>query len=177
MTVRFTYTQGAFKTAFAAHRTSMARAASEAMRTAATQIRSRGRAAIAAAGLPADWQMGFDAKVYPTGGDSLKAQLWVTGKGPLAVFEFGATIAGKPMLWIPVSGLPKGETPQSYGAPLYSVNRPGYPPMLAGGPPGHMVILFIGLTAVEIKKKLDLEAIVQAAADGLPATFASNLEG
>lgn len=79
----------------------MAHAASGAIKDAASEIKTKGRAAIAQGGFSSRWQNALQAKVYPQSGDSMDASAFIYHKIPYAgVFEDGATIAGK--LWLPI---------------------------------------------------------------------------
>lgn len=48
------------------------------------------------------------------------------------VFEYGATIHGKPLLWIPLTGagVPPGTRARDFGSPLFRVNRKSGAPLL-----------------------------------------------
>lgn len=120
-------------------------AATGAVRDAANLVKTRGRAEIGSAGFSARWQNALRVDVYPERGASLSPAAWVYHKIPYAeVFEEGATIRGKPTLWIPLSNI-AGEriggdgrrrvTAQSigqrYGQILFPINRPGAKPLLA----------------------------------------------
>jgi len=86
-----------------------AKAATQAIVEAAAIVKSEGRANIAAAGFSKRWQNALRVDVYPKGQTySMNAAAWVYHKIPYAaVFEDGATIRGRPKLWVPLSGTPK----------------------------------------------------------------------
>jgi hypothetical protein len=94
-----------------------AKAATRAIREIAEIVKSEGRASIAAAGFSKRWQNALRVDVYPggrtfkvnsPGNYSMNAAAWVYHKIPYAaVFEDGATIRGRPKLWVPLSGTPK----------------------------------------------------------------------
>ena len=69
---------------------------------------AKGRADIAAAGFSRRWQNAFRVDVFPRGRKvSVDAAAWVFHKIPYAeVFEEGATIRGRPYLWIALPGTP-----------------------------------------------------------------------
>lgn len=108
----------------------------------AQQVQRQGRAEIARSGLSRRWQTGFRTYVFPRrpGG---RGELAMRGQhriGYANVFERGARISGRPLLWIPLPTAPKRingkpttarEYVRSIG-PLHSINRPGRPPLLAG---------------------------------------------
>ncbi len=119
----------------------IAEAGTAAIAQAGDDVKRDARASIASAGFGAKWQNALRVDVYPKRGSSARAAAHIYHKIPYAeVFERGATIHGKPMLWIPMSHTPKRAngarlTAAAYvGAigPLVSFNRPGKPPMLAG---------------------------------------------
>jgi hypothetical protein len=120
----------------------MAHAATGAVRQAADEIKTKGRAAIAAGGFSSRWQNALRTKVYPERGESINASALVYHKIPYAgVFQDGKTISGKPLLWLPIEanlplqGRGKRWTPHDFAnnvGPLMSVSRPGKPPLLFG---------------------------------------------
>ena len=68
----------------------------------------KGRASIASAGFSKRWQNATRANTYPKNRASLGAATQLYHAVPYAeVFELGATIRGKPKLWIPLSSTPK----------------------------------------------------------------------
>lgn len=189
----------AFKHTIAELEKPMARAATAAMKQAAELAKAKGRASIAAGGFSKKWQNALRANVYPATGASLKPAALVFHKiSYSSVFEEGATIAGKPLLWIPLANVPSSSrgsghpmTPSEYAArfgPLVSVNVPGKPPMLFAqyapkGPrrrrarrPNNRVPLFIGVPLVDIAKRFDVTGACQEAAAALPALYQSNLQ-
>jgi hypothetical protein len=109
-------------------------------RDAAKIIQDQGRQEIQNAGLSARWVKGFTVKVTVPNGQELSPVL--TGHhriGYANVFERGATIVGRPLLWIPLPSAPKlGKrrlTPKLYFqsiGPLHMIRRPGRAPLLAG---------------------------------------------
>jgi uncharacterized protein DUF6441 len=83
-------------------------AAVKALAQTADDIVEEGRRNIATAGrFGANWQRDLQARMKDTreaGEPSLKAKAFVFHKSALAgIFEYGATIAGKPLLWIPTT--------------------------------------------------------------------------
>ncbi len=118
----------------------IAKAATAAVREAAELAKAGGRASIAAAGFSRKWQNALRTKVYPPGRDSMRAAALIYHKVPYAqVFEEGAVIHGKPLLWLPLPNAPFGaggrrippaKFQQQVGMPLYTIRRPGKPAML-----------------------------------------------
>ena len=141
MSVRLTLSAvaGGFFRALTEGEKPMARAATSAVREAADLAKTGGRASIAAAGFSRKWQNALQAKVYPRGRDSMWAAALIYHKVPYAeVFEQGAVIHGKPLLWVPLPNAPFGSggrriPPSKFrelvGSPLYTIRRPGKPPM------------------------------------------------
>ena len=119
----------------------IAEAGTAAIAQAGDDVKRDARASIASVGFGAKWQNALRVDVYPKKGSSARAAAHIYHKIPYAaVFERGATIQGKPMLWIPMSHTPKRANGARLTAaayvrtigPLVSFNRPGKPPMLAG---------------------------------------------
>jgi len=118
----------------------IAAAATGAIKDAAAQIKTEGRAAIAAGGFGQKWQNALRVEVYPSRGISANAAALAHHKIPYAgIFETGGTIQGRPLLWIPLTGSPariSGQrfTPRSFTAligPLVLIKRPFKRPLLA----------------------------------------------
>lgn len=115
-------------------------AAKGAMTAMANDIKLQGRADIGSAGFSRKWQSAFRVDVYPKGSlPSASAAALVYHKIPYAdVFETGATIRGKPTLWIPLPTIPKRSnrrkmTPRTFVqtiGPLFPIRRPGKAPLL-----------------------------------------------
>ena len=185
----------------------IAAAATGAVRDAAAQIKTEGRAAIAAGGFGPKWQNALRVEVYPARGASANAAALAHHKIPYAgVFETGAQIAGKPLLWIPISGTParvSGQrfTPKSFRqliGPLVLIkSRKGQPLLAApisGRPTSKISVarlrrgsqglgrnitlqpVFIGLPAVQLRQRFNLEAVFARAAAGLADGYLRNLK-
>jgi hypothetical protein len=83
-------------------------AATGAITDVAEIAKTQGRADIARAGFSPKWQNALRANVYPKKGFSADAAAWIFHRIPYAgVFEDGATIRGRPRMWIPLSSTPK----------------------------------------------------------------------
>jgi hypothetical protein len=209
MSVRLTLSAvaGGFFRALIEGEKPMAKAATSAIREAAELAKAGGRASIAAAGFSRKWQNALRANVYPRGRDSMRAAALVYHKIPYAqVFEDGAIIHGKPYLWLPLPNAPFGaggkRIPASKfraqtGSPLYTMRRPGKPPMLGahvrmtgaragkaislsllrrGRNPGgrgtvRLVPLYVGVDAVAIRKRFAIIDAVRQAAARLPELY------
>lgn len=140
---RFRYQKkdGEFAAAFAAMKDPIAFAGTAAISEAGDIVKRQGRADIAAAGFSKRWQNALRVNVYPRRKQSMNAAALIYHNIQYAgVFEEGATITGKPRLWLPLPSAPKRVgrqkmTPALYIktiGPLVSIERPGKPPLLAG---------------------------------------------
>lgn len=135
-------------------------AAQGAIKDAGDFVKQRGRAAIAAGGFSNRWQNALRVDIFPRRGSSLEAAAFVHHRiGYADVFETGATIKGKPLLWLPLTSsrfgggggrfgkrITPGEFARRFGD-LISINRPGKPPLLAARVAGR-----VGRAARRIKK-------------------------
>ena len=173
----------------------MARAATAAIRDAGDIAKRGGRASIAGQGFSRKWQNALRVNIYPTRGDSLRPAAFIFHKISYAgVFEEGAVIGGKPLLWLPLSNVPirrgRPMKPSEYarsGGPLVSVQRPGSPPLLfpkyrpkrgrrrAAGSLRRKP-LYIGLSAVQISKRFDVKGAARTAANQLPSLYEKHLK-
>ena len=209
MSVRLTLSAvaGGFFRALTEGEKPMARAATSAVREASELAKAEGRASIAAAGFSRKWQNALQAKVYPQGRDSMRAAALIYHKVPYAeVFEQGAIIHGKPLLWLPLPNAPFGaggrRIPASkfrelVGSPLYTIQRPGKPPMLGanvrmtdgragkaislrllrrGRNPGgkgtvRLVPLYVGIDMANITKRFAIIETIERAAARLPELY------
>ena len=84
------------------------------------------------------------------------------------VFEKGAVIHGRPLLWIPLSfGNAFGVRARDYPKPLFRVNRPGKAPLLLDdqGPQ------YFGKESVTIPKKWDLVGITKRISRNMGAYY------
>lgn len=111
-----------------------------AVRVAAELAKNEARRSIGAAGFSKRWENTLRADVYPKKGDSLSTAAAIYHKIPYAdVFESGATVRGKPTLWVPFSTTPKRVnrkrmTPQNFVAgvaPLFPLPNKGGTKILA----------------------------------------------
>lgn len=100
--------KGAFSKALDDIAAPIGNAAEAALRTATDQAKLRARESIASAGFSTKWQNALRGDVYKNGSGGLSTAAAVYHKIPYAdVFESGATIRGKPMLWVAMSHTPK----------------------------------------------------------------------
>lgn len=167
----------------------LARAASAAVREAGETALKDGRADIAAAGLSRKWQSALRLDVFPQGQDSINAAAVIRHKIPYAgVFEDGAVIGGNPLLWLPIErNLPvrsggRRWTPSKYAqaiGPLVSLRgRGNRNPLLGGrGRDGKVKPLFVGVGAVNIRKRFSIRDIAARAINSLGGLLQKHLSG
>jgi hypothetical protein len=155
----------------------VATAAVAALRETAANAVQEGRQNIAAAGAGfqrAEWQSGlqYRTKEATEGGEpSLQASAVIFHKyGIAGVFEHGATIQGKPMLWIPTKhGAP---TASRSGKKLVSATVRGKPMLFdANDRDRHRKPLYIGVPSVRIPKKFRVTEIVKQHAARIAQLF------
>ncbi len=137
------------------------KAIEEATKTLAENILQEGRSDISGAGnFGARWTQGF---TYTSEGSL--AQRTLTFRHAVSywrVFQYGATIHGKPLLWIPLSdaGL-KGVSARDFPGRLFRVERrSGGPPLLLSAADGQ--VKYTGHESVRIPKKFHLVEIIRA---------------
>jgi len=153
-------------------------AQSGAVRDAAALAVKEGRANIASAGFSSRWQKALTSRFYPNEGVDPAALIF--HRIPFAgVFERGITISGRPLLWLPIEqNLPPGiHSPSQYGQKLVSVNIAGKPPLLFDAFNRLRGPLFFGTRSVDIRKRFDLYAIFQRAADRLREFYEQRIKG
>lgn len=132
---------GEWQRAMDADRQRVTTAAMRTMKATAARVKSEGRSNIAGAGFSSKWQNALRVTVYPTRGQSIDAAVYIRHKIPYAaVFEQGARIAGKPLLWLPLPNVQqryggRRMTPKLFVervGPLHTIRVTGKRPMLAG---------------------------------------------
>jgi hypothetical protein len=210
--VKIDYPAGAFGRAFKGVEGTVAKAAKAAVEQMASEVKTTARANIVAAGLGPRLARALRVDVYPRRGyASIDAAAVVRSKADyMEIFDTGGKIEGDPLLWLPLSTTPKRIkreklTPASYRrlvGPLFTINRPGHPPLLAGniavgrrsprngpkrkvslsalrrgnaGNASRLVPLFVGIRATTMPKKTNIRAITEAAAAQLPALVIAKL--
>lgn len=159
----------------------VAAAAVAALRETAANAVQEGRKNIAAAGrFGSTWQQGLQ---YRTEGaregdePSLQAKAIIFHRfGIAGVFEHGATIQGKPLLWIPTT--PGGRPASRSGKKLVSATVRGKPMLFdAGDRDRHRKPLYIGVPQVRIPKKFRITEIVKEHAGRIAALFIKHFKG
>jgi hypothetical protein len=144
----------------------IATAAVAALRETAANAVQEGRSNIAGAGrFGPKWQQGLQYRmkdaIAASGEPSLQAKAIIFHKfGFAGVFEHGATIAGKPLLWIPTT--PGAPTASRSGKKLVSATVRGKPMLFdANDKDRHRKPLYIGVPEVRIEPKWRITAIVK----------------
>lgn len=116
------------------------RACTKSIIAAGTSLFEKGKSDIAAGVRGNKFPAGWNVRYYQTEPPQVDAAAWAYHKIPWAdVFESGATIAGKPLLWIPLRNAPSyfggGKiTPKKLekkNVRLFPIKRSGKPPLLA----------------------------------------------
>ena len=121
------------------------------------------------------WTEGFQGKITEGGGF---IRISFTQKVPFwRIFQFGGTIHGKPMLWIPLSFAKdaQGRRARDYPGKLIRVNRKGgkAPLLLAqGGEPK-----YFGKESVKIPKKFHTIEIIKEGAQKMGDFFRGHMRG
>jgi hypothetical protein len=143
----------------------VATAAVAALREVATDAVNEGRSNIAGAGkFGPNWQQGLRRKIVgakDAGEPSLQARAIIFHKfGFAGVFEHGATIEGKPLLWIPTTE--GGPAASRSGKKLVSATVRGRPMLFdANDKDRDRKPLYIGVPSVRIPKKWRITEIVK----------------
>jgi len=114
------------------------------------------------------------------GGGFIKLTFSMPSKPPMKhwrVFEYGAVIHGKPLLWIPLSFASdaQGIRARDYPGKLFRVNRKsGGAPLLLGGTPA--TPKYFGKASVTIPKKFHLRSIIQDGAKKLKLFYTQRMK-
>lgn len=124
---------GEWQRAMEADRRYVAAVATKTMRETGDDVKAKGRAAIAGGGFSRRWQNALRVTVYPQRGTSIEPAVYIRHKIPYAaVFENGARISGKPLLWLPLSNVQqrvggRAMTPRLFTqvvGPLFTLRMP-----------------------------------------------------
>jgi hypothetical protein len=137
----------------------------------------RARTDIASAGnFGSRWTNGFNGKISEGGGFIRVA---FTEKVPYwRVFQFGATIHGRPLLWIPLSFAKdaQGINARDYPGKLFRVNRKNgkAPLLMKAGRPAEPK--YFGKESVKIPKKFHLVEIIRDGAKKLKSFYRERMK-
>jgi len=184
-----------YKEAFDAKFGVVKRAVTGAMKDAGDFAKQEGRKSIAAAGFKRKWQNALRAEVFPKKKASVNAAAYVYHKiGYAGVFEYGATIKGKPLLWVPTKNSParigrSKVTPRKFHsqiARLRSAKGTKRPMLIAqyrrgrgrrkkGAVTPHVPV-FVGVPSVKIPEKFKIRKAVERAASRLVKFYFANLK-
>ncbi len=151
------------------------KAAVLALRETASNAVIEGRRNIASAGhFGRNWQRDLQFRMVNAevaGQASLDAKAVVFHKSALAgIFEFGTTIAGKPLLWIPF--IPGAPSPRRSGKRLTLATVRGTPLLFdADDRDRHRRPLYFGVPIAHISKKWRITEIVKEQVDRFPLVF------
>jgi hypothetical protein len=175
--VKFTVTSsGNWKQRMREKNAVVAEAAVAALEETAENAVEEGRKDIASAGrFGPKWQQGLRTRTIGAtrgGVASLDAKALIFHRyGIASVFEFGAIIEGKPLLWIPTTE--GGPSPKKSGKKLVSVKIAGKAPMLfdAGDKARDKKPLYIGVPSVQIPKKWHIAEIVEQQVEKIGLLF------
>ena len=163
-------------------------ASARSMANAAGRLKVEGHANIAGAGFGARWQNGW--KVSEGLISAVPTILARHTIGYSEVFEDGAVIDGKPLLWLPLPGVPRSIGGKRTTAALWERSvgplfllKGGSHPLLLGAPSGAVRSLrktpprarhlphIIGLESLTIGKKFDLDGVTRKVAAQVPGLF------
>ena len=164
-----------FQTAMRTRADDVKTSLNETVQIAAAQIVARGRTDIAAGGNFGSprWQTGLHATVTQGGGNRK-----ITVRHDVSywrVFEFGAVIRGKPMLWIPLSFALDAlkVRARDFRGRLFRVDRKRGAPLLMAsmgrGAPAQAK--YFGKRSVTSPKKFHLRAIIRQVSREMPGYF------
>jgi hypothetical protein len=144
------------------------RAATTASEQFADAVVREGRRDIAAAGrFTGDWISGFTSEI--SGGDKFKTITFHHSKRLWRIFQRGAKIQGKPLLWIPVE--PGGPPARQFPGRLFQVkrlNKRDVPLLMSYD---DKQVKYIGVKKVVIRRKFHLLKIIRDEARKLRGDF------
>jgi len=139
----------------------------------AENVQSKGRADIASAGrFSGDWISGFTYTI--SGEKGVKTIVFKHSKRLWRVFQKGAVLRGKPILWIPVD--PSGPRAKQFPGRLFQVKgrRKRDTPILMSDD-GR--VRYIGIKSGRIKRKFHLLKIIRDEARNLRHEFFAGMKG
>jgi hypothetical protein len=164
----------------------MAEAATAALKEVAATAVASGKVHLASKGFSAKSQKGFASQFFPKSGASLRASTRIFHRvGYFGLFEEGGTITGKPKLWLPTDAVPRAPggrrklRPREFSARfggLRSVNHPGRVPMLVGRVGGKSIPVFVGVSSVTLRKRIDLYGVIDRAASRFGEYYVKNVK-
>jgi Family of unknown function (DUF6441) len=178
MAVKFELTvdQSALTNIVRAKQRTIATAANAALRETAANAVKEGRSNIAGAGkFGPKWQQGLQFRMMPAQEGAEPKVIIFHKFGFASVFEHGATIQGKPLLWIPTTE--GGPRASRSGKKLISATVRGKPMLFdANDKDRHRKPLYIGVPSVRIPKKWRITEIVKEHAAKIADLFRKYLK-
>lgn len=149
--VTYLYATGQFDQAMREIYEPISEAGTAAMRAAADEVKQEARASIASAGFSKKWQNALRVDAYPKKGASANAAAHIYHKIPYAdVFEEGATIRGRPHLWVALPHTPKKVAGKKMTAARFAENiGPLFPLPTRGGKPMLAAKMAVSKTAAK----------------------------
>jgi hypothetical protein len=136
----------------------------------ARRIKTKGDADIRAGGnFGARWTNSFQAEV--TG----SRQSWIirvfSTISYFLIHEYGGTIMGKPLLWIPLPWNKTKKRARDFGQPLFRVDREGKNPLLMVKRGKKAEAMYVGVKSVKLKRRFHIRRIIQETARQMPAIY------
>lgn len=149
----------------------VADAARLAMNEANRRILEAGRQDIQSGGnFGPRWTTGLQGRVTPEGVRTSNLTLAITQAVPYwRVFEYGAKILGRPLLWIPLPWNPTKVRAREFPGKLFRVNRRGKNPLLMTGKPARA--MYVGVKSVRLRRRFHLRQIIKRVSKQMPFLF------
>ena len=146
-----------------------------AINDARTRILEAGRTDMSKGGNfgSARWQQGLQADVTPAQSRVVNLILAVYHRVPFArIFEYGGTIKGRPLLWIPLPWNPNKVRARDFPGKLFRVDRAGKNPLLMTSTgSGKASAMYVGVKQVRLKRRFHLRPIIRRVAKQMPFLF------
>jgi len=93
--------------------------------------------------------------------------------GAAQAFEEGATIHGRPLLWVPLSFAKVNTRARRFSGGLFRVDRPGKHPLLLSR--RDKKPKYVGLESVRLRKRFDIRGTVDQVAGRVPEFWADQM--
>jgi hypothetical protein len=165
--IGFQFRSPRFDDAMQARRADMVRAVALSYAELTRQIQDQGRRELKTAGRFGAWAW----RVVGAG----RGRIDVYGTTVVEGMEHGLVIAGKPLLWIPLSSAADAQKvpPRRYPGELVKITRPGKAPLLvvSGGEPKYH-----GQPSVKMPKRLNLLMMIERIMATVGARFLAQLQ-
>lgn len=116
------------------------------------------------------WQTSLHGVILPEGVQTSNLTLSIRHRVFFwKVFEYGATILGKPLLWIPLPWNPNKVSARDFPGKLFRVDRKGKNPLLMTGKPAQA--MYVGVKSVRLRRRFHLRPIIRRVAKQMPFIF------